>query len=72
MQRLHVSNLQGMCLSFVTARLEYMQGMLSTIKGVKASKNDPIAKFMIEKGIPHEADVLKPNEHIAFKFPNQG
>ncbi len=38
-------------------------------RGVRVSIEDPIAKFMIERGFPHEADHTKPNHTVIFYFP---
>lgn len=39
------------------------------IRSVRVSKKDPIAKFMISKGFPHESDITKPDSTVIFKFP---
>ena len=39
------------------------------IRSVRVSYTDPIAKFMIAKGFPHEPDHNKPNHTVIFKFP---
>jgi ribonucleoside-diphosphate reductase alpha chain len=39
------------------------------IRSVRVSYEDPIAKFMIAKGFPHEPDHTKPNHTVIFSFP---
>lgn len=39
------------------------------IRSVRVSYDDPIAKFMIAKGFPHEPDHTKPNHTVIFSFP---
>ena len=39
------------------------------IRSVRVSYDDPIAKFMIEKGFPNEPDHTKPNHTVIFRFP---
>jgi ribonucleoside-diphosphate reductase alpha chain len=38
---------------------------------VRADNKDPLTKFMIESGIPHEPDVTKPNHTTIFTFPKK-
>lgn len=42
------------------------------IRTVRADKNDPLAKFMVEKGFPVEDDVTKPDHTYVFSFPMKG
>lgn len=39
------------------------------IRTVRADKNDPLAKYMVEKGFPVEDDVTKPTHTWVFSFP---
>jgi ribonucleoside-diphosphate reductase alpha chain len=39
------------------------------IRSVRVNSKDPIAKFMIDKGFPHEPDITKPDITTIFKFP---
>lgn len=39
------------------------------IRTVRADKNDPLAKYMVEKGFPVEDDVTKPSHTWVFSFP---
>ena len=39
------------------------------IRTVRGDKKDPICQFMVEKGIPHESDVTKPEHTWVFSFP---
>ncbi len=41
------------------------------IRTVRADKNDPLAKFMREKGFPVEDDITKPEHTDVFRFPIQ-
>ncbi|MBT9138157.1 MAG: Adenosylcobalamin-dependent ribonucleoside-triphosphate reductase [Syntrophomonadaceae bacterium] len=38
---------------------------------VRADNKDPLTKFMIEMGIPHEPDVTKPGSTTVFTFPKK-
>jgi ribonucleoside-triphosphate reductase (thioredoxin) len=38
---------------------------------VRADNKDPLTKFMIEKGIPNEPDVMKPGSTTVFTFPKK-
>ena len=39
------------------------------IRTVRGDKKDPLCQFMVEKGIPHEDDVTKPEHTWVFSFP---
>jgi ribonucleoside-triphosphate reductase len=39
------------------------------IRTVRNDKSDPLAKFMVDQGIPHEDDVMKPESTYVFSFP---
>jgi len=39
------------------------------IRTVRADKNDPLAQFMREQGVPCEDDVMKPDRTWVFSFP---
>ena len=39
------------------------------IRTVRGDKKDPLCKFLVEKGIPHESDVTKPEHTWVFSFP---
>jgi ribonucleoside-triphosphate reductase len=41
------------------------------IRTVRADKNDPLAKFMREKGFPVENDITKPEHTDVFSFPQR-
>ena len=39
------------------------------IRTVRGDKKDPLCQFLVEKGIPHESDVTKPDHTWVFSFP---
>ncbi len=39
------------------------------VRTVRGSKDDPLTQFMIDKGIPYEDDVMKPDKTVVFSFP---
>ena len=39
------------------------------IRYVRNDLKDPLTKFMIDRGFPHETDAYDPNNVVAFKFP---
>jgi len=39
------------------------------IRTVRGDKKDPLCKFLVEKGVPHESDVTKPEHTWVFSFP---
>jgi len=39
------------------------------IRRVRQDRKDPLTQFMIEQGVPYEADVMKPNDTVVFSFP---
>ena len=39
------------------------------IRTVRADKKDPLTTLMIEKGMPHEPDITKPDSVVVFSFP---
>ena len=39
------------------------------IRTVRADKKDPLTTLMIEKGVPHEPDITKPDSVVVFSFP---
>jgi len=41
------------------------------IRTVRADNKDPLCQFMIDKGFPHEADVMKPENVTVFSFPTK-
>lgn len=41
------------------------------IRRVRADNKDPLTKFMIEKGIPAEPDLMKPGTTTVFSFPKK-
>ena len=41
------------------------------IRTVRNDRTDPVANFLIESGIPHEPDVMKPDSTWVFSFPQK-
>ena len=41
------------------------------IRTVRADNKDPLCSFMKDKGFPHEADVMKPDNVTVFSFPTK-
>lgn len=41
------------------------------IRTVRQDKKDPLAKFLIDAGVPAEDDVTKPNDTYVFSFPQK-
>tara|TARA_B100001996_G_scaffold201803_1_gene154507 strand:+ start:13565 stop:15520 length:1956 start_codon:yes stop_codon:yes gene_type:complete len=39
------------------------------IRTVRGDAKDPLTRFLIDKGIPHEPDITKPSDVIVFSFP---
>ena len=39
------------------------------IRTVRGDNKDPLTQFMIDSGIPHEPDVMKPDSTTVFSFP---
>jgi len=39
------------------------------LRSVRSDKKDPLAQLMIDQGIPHEEDVMRPNHNYVFYFP---
>ena len=39
------------------------------IRTVRGDNKDPLTQFMIDQGIPHEPDVMKPDQTTVFSFP---
>tara|TARA_Y100000310_G_scaffold327712_1_gene394510 strand:- start:5067 stop:6998 length:1932 start_codon:yes stop_codon:yes gene_type:complete len=39
------------------------------IRTVRGDKKDPISKMMVDQGIPHEDDAVKPETGLVFSFP---
>ena len=39
------------------------------IRTVRGDKKDPLCQFLVEKGIPHESDITKPEHTWVFSFP---
>ena len=39
------------------------------VRTVRGDKKDPLCQFLVEKGIPHESDVTKPEHTWVFSFP---
>lgn len=39
------------------------------IRTVRGSVNDPLTKLMMDSGVPHEPDVMKPDTNVVFSFP---
>lgn len=39
------------------------------IRRVRLDKTDPLARFMVSRGFPHEDDVTKPDSTVIFEFP---
>ena len=39
------------------------------IRTVRGDKKDPISKMMVDQGVPHEDDVVKPETGLVFSFP---
>ena len=39
------------------------------LRNVRADKTDPLAKMMIDAGVPYEDDVMNPNHMYVFTFP---
>lgn len=41
------------------------------IRSVRNDSKDPLAKLMIDQGIPHEPDAMNPNNSMVFSFPKK-
>ena len=41
------------------------------IRTVRGDNKDPLTQFMIDQGIPHEPDVMKPESTTVFSFPQK-
>lgn len=41
------------------------------IRTIRGDKKDPLTKFLIDAGIPHEDDVTKPKDTVVFSFPQK-
>jgi len=41
------------------------------IRSVRNDTKDPLAKLMVDQGIPHEPDVMNPNNIMVFSFPKR-
>jgi len=41
------------------------------IRRVRQDIKDPLTQFLIQQGVPHEADVMKPNDMVVFSFPQK-
>ena len=41
------------------------------IRTVRCDKKDPLTQLMIDKGVPHEPDVTKPDSVMVFSFPTE-
>ena len=39
------------------------------IRTVRGDAKDPLTRFLIDKGIPHEPDITKPSDVMVFSFP---
>ena len=39
------------------------------IRTVRGDKKDPLCQFLVEKGVPHESDLTKPDHTWVFSFP---
>ena len=39
------------------------------VRTVRGDAKDPLTRFLIDKGIPHEPDVTKPSDVMVFSFP---
>tara|TARA_Y100000310_G_scaffold53860_1_gene49397 strand:+ start:280 stop:2190 length:1911 start_codon:yes stop_codon:yes gene_type:complete len=39
------------------------------IRTVRGDKKDPLCQFLVDKGVPHESDVTKPDHTWVFSFP---
>ena len=39
------------------------------IRTVRGDKKDPLCQFLVEKGVPHESDITKPEHTWVFSFP---
>lgn len=39
------------------------------IRTVRSNSRDPLTKFLIDQGVPHEVDIIKPDDSIVFSFP---
>ena len=39
------------------------------VRTVRGDKKDPLCQFLVEKGIPHESDLTKPEHTWVFSFP---
>lgn len=39
------------------------------IRSVRGANHDPLTRLMIDAGVPHEPDVMKPDENTVFYFP---
>lgn len=39
------------------------------LRAVRADKKDPLAQLMIDQGVPHEDDVMRPDHNYVFYFP---
>ena len=41
------------------------------IRTVRMDMKDPLTQLLIDKGVPHEPDVMKPNDVMVFSFPQE-
>lgn len=41
------------------------------IRAVRSDKKDPLSRFMVDCGVPHEDDVMSPNSTYVFYFPQK-
>jgi len=41
------------------------------IRTVRGDNKDPLTQFMMDQGIPHEPDVMKPDQTTVFSFPQK-
>lgn len=41
------------------------------IRTIRGDKKDPLTKFLIDSGIPHEDDITKPKDTVVFSFPQK-
>mgnify|MGYP005986876781 FL=1 len=41
------------------------------IRTVRMDMKDPLTQLLIDKGVPHEPDVMKPNDVMVFSFPQK-
>ena len=59
----------GTVSQLVDSASAYTQDSDYYVRTVRGDAKDPLTQFLIDKGIPHEPDVTKPNDVMVFSFP---